>query len=716
MTAFGAIDLFSGSSSITGTNLFKVDKNPLNEIDEGVEDVIGKQAQSAGGQFISIIETMLEQILGFPAGSLSDLGVFFDNILTFLGDLNPLDPNFLANLVQAAESFIGAILQPTNLVALLTGDANLSAGVTGFIPLENLAMDLIAGVIGGAQDVIDAILAAVGFPPGSGTAAEVDAFFKDLLGMLANPSLTSGSFDPIAAVVKFITDMLHPTDLLAALVPGGDAGLPSPVTGHIPMDNLAMDLIEALPQAIIDTVFQTLTGSSLPNNPVQVLEDALQNIPNLFVTGVGGPANIGASVQTTWDQLIAGFVGVVSGSPGAGLADMHSIGYDVSSWASLGRMGWDILGVRNNKPIDQGLMATSLANFPLSRVAMDGSTPTVAVTETASATAFLRMSESNDKGVVSWLGSGASNITGCYVNIWEMDPAVGDMTLVHRSANIVGLLSGTMNWVVYEKPDTLLTHAGSLFGIEITVTGTGTHNVAGMTAWTPEHPSVYPRKYAATRNSGTGSPALGTVIPAASVVYSDNVPWVEWGITVAGAGTYPDLPLMFGVVGVDTVPIPSWANFVDVVVLGAGAGGGGGGFLGIAQHNGGGAGLWGTGTWARGVDFADGDIVTVTVPAGGVGGSSVIGGQREGGNTMVSIPGAAPIGGRGGFIDWGQDNGQGAGHIGYNNVMYTGGDEQHADSAPGCFPGGGGSSGNDLIGGPGGPGADGAVWLVFRQS
>ena len=240
-------------------------------------------------------------------------------------------------------------------------------------------------------------------------------------------------------------------------------------------------------QALLDSIFQTFAQTAAVGNTLDDLMMALASIPFGNILGIGGPANVGGSIQGTWDQLISGLVGSVGGV-GAGLADLFNVGFGVSSSASKGRMSWDILGVRNNKSIDSGMLATSEANFALSKIALLPTAPTIAVTQSASTIAFLRMAESNDKGVVSWLGSGTTNITACYVNIWQMDPATGDMTLVHRSHNIIANLSTSMAWVIYEMPGMLATKAGEVYGIEITIQGIGTHTVTGMTTWIPTTP------------------------------------------------------------------------------------------------------------------------------------------------------------------------------------------------------------------------------------
>jgi hypothetical protein len=172
---------------------------------------------SLGGMLASDVQGIIDAILkalGFPPGSgtLTDIENFFGNLLKMLGLPNLATAVF--DIVGAITTFITTILKPTNLIAMLVHDAETSGGVTGFIPLENLAMDAIAAVVGGAQQLIDAILSAVGFPPGSGLASDVDNLFTNLLAMLGNPNLLAG-FDPIKAAEQALQNTFTPAGALS---------------------------------------------------------------------------------------------------------------------------------------------------------------------------------------------------------------------------------------------------------------------------------------------------------------------------------------------------------------------------------------------------------------------------------------------------------------------------------------------------------------------
>lgn len=280
----GAIDLFSGSTSLSGTNLWQTDKSPLNQLDQGVQDVIGQHGQNTGNAIFQSLNNVIDLILGIdpnsPAGQNPDWGTvptMFSNLFTFLGGIDPASPNF--DPIGAIINFIITMLKPQNLLAALVPHGSMSGGVTGYIPLENLAIDLIAGLIGGAQGLIDAILSLVGFGPGSGTEGDVNNFFDDLLAMLGRPPLTSDTFTPNNALTTLINDLIHPLNLLAPLenlFPGShtvpQANLPgidaSKVTsGQFPTNMISglVTAVESLPQWLVPFVPVSSIGAGNPN-------------------------------------------------------------------------------------------------------------------------------------------------------------------------------------------------------------------------------------------------------------------------------------------------------------------------------------------------------------------------------------------------------------------------------------------------------------------
>ena len=90
----GAIDLYSGTNSITGVNLFKVDKNPLEQLDMGLASMVHR-ADSIGGALTSVIQGLIDAILGGVGGTLAQVADFFLHLNTrifhFLEELTGLD-------------------------------------------------------------------------------------------------------------------------------------------------------------------------------------------------------------------------------------------------------------------------------------------------------------------------------------------------------------------------------------------------------------------------------------------------------------------------------------------------------------------------------------------------------------------------------------------------------------------------------------------------
>src|SRR6516165_4374684 len=100
----------------------------------------------------------LNQIIESFSGGVTNLqGIL--NFSSLFSTINFLPATGGFHPIPALTSWIQGSLKPTNLLAFLSTDltGGSSMGLTGVIPLENLALDAIASVIGGAQSLIDAI-------------------------------------------------------------------------------------------------------------------------------------------------------------------------------------------------------------------------------------------------------------------------------------------------------------------------------------------------------------------------------------------------------------------------------------------------------------------------------------------------------------------------------------------------------------------------------
>src|SRR5690606_8262837 len=121
---------------------------------------------------------------------------------------------------------------------------------------------------------------------------------------------------------------------------------------------------------------------------------------------------------------------------------------------------------------------------------------------------------------------------------------------------------------------------------------------------------VYPRRPSAVRNSGSSDPPDN--IASGSVNYSSNVPFIEFAVS-AGNVDIPRTPVIQTFEsGTSSLPVPSWANNVEVVCLGGGGGGRQGGTWGISGE-GGESGDWQTDTWVRDTDFVGTPSLSITV-------------------------------------------------------------------------------------------------------
>lgn len=196
----GAIDLKAGSNALAGSNLFTVDKDPLNQLDQGVQGVVGKQAASTGNQVTSLFQGFLNGLLGFDLdGSGGDAGfvelnTYFANLEDFLGELNPLDPNF--NIDAAAHDFINNILLPTNLFA----GSELPQDIL------DVMWDVVTGSSETGKDAADLRTA-------------WQKSWDNLGALLGLPDLQATVFDPIEHAGEWLLDIFVPAGSLTTSTP-----------------------------------------------------------------------------------------------------------------------------------------------------------------------------------------------------------------------------------------------------------------------------------------------------------------------------------------------------------------------------------------------------------------------------------------------------------------------------------------------------------------
>lgn len=192
------------------------------------------------------------------------------------------------------------------------------------------------------------------------------------------------------------------------------------------------------------------------------------------------------------------------------------------------------------------------------------------------------------------------------------------------------------------------------------------------------------------------------------------------GHPVSGAGPadiYNAAAQVTGIDGTDqtyyflagqTITIPSWANYIDAVVLGKGQSGigGSGFFFGQGGH----PGKFNATMWSKGTHYDDTVTSIVFTP-------ETVAGN---GTPRISITGhnVTALPGSGAQSANGAVHGIGPGVSSFNGKNYSGGGDQTAVGGAGTSPGGGGAGGGPLGLGLIPPGAGGrpAGWIRFRSA
>lgn len=532
-------------------------------------------------------------------------------------------------------------------------------------------------------------------------------------------------FTPFTLQGNTITDLLDEVQGIYTNLTvhdlGGLPGFGTLING-LSLETLPGDLQDSFErwQAQLDTLVNGFTGATIFGHDLDDLSQALHEIQPGSILGVGGALNIGEAILEGFRQLAGGAVGD-SGAVDVSFADLFNIFKIVSSRSTLGEKSYDLLAYRNNKASDKGYLPSGVSNFPSTEI-----DTTHAATQAASVITTHHIEASQALGVVSWLGFGTSGLTAFYINIWKI-ATNGDWTLAHHSGNFVGSLAAgtTPQWNFYEVPTPLATVAGEDYAYELEPVG-GTHNVRGKVVSltnTPAHPYSPRVAHGATRDNTSSPNSPSTPIVKASVTRSANVPWIETAISLGTTGDFhAPQPEYLSTAGDYIIPIPTWSNQIDVIVVPSA----GGGHIGSLFTNGGAGkpGVWVSAMWLRGTDYDDSvDEISITIPPGGLGGSSSHNSGFDADDITVSIPGhtVTGVGGIGATFfapQFTKPVGLGPTPRAYifNDETYVAGGNQSNTSENGSAPGGAGNGGGSWFDDQsGGDGATGAVWLLFRM-
>jgi hypothetical protein len=292
---FGAIDLFAGQNAISGTDLFGLDKNPLNVLSLGqgllddavtaIENAIDEAIQNVPKFFEAffyflgeLTEDMVNDILTFfglpnlpPGASVEVIGQIFalpmeilNDLLTFLGlgTVNTVEAGLiLGEVIQRPALFLEFLLEGLGLPADLTS----ADGLVAF--LENLGGDVISGI----GNFLDALLSGLGL---EGITGPVGAELAALINSLAPLSTVNALFDEAIAtidnavgqtlnfLVSFVDSLVGAVvgtvenvfPLITPLVIGAETTI-GDLTGFLTSLASVHDL-----QSLQDLIYNTLTG------------------------------------------------------------------------------------------------------------------------------------------------------------------------------------------------------------------------------------------------------------------------------------------------------------------------------------------------------------------------------------------------------------------------------------------------------------------------
>lgn len=461
------------------------------------------------------------------------------------------------------------------------------------------------------------------------------------------------------------------------------------------------------------------TGNSLINvfdNLFDIGNDpTTAQVQGSAVSGAQGVVNVWDSITSIFDSLVSGFT--QSPSSGASSAQVAAAASAVTQIASTAlaqsAANTNVLNTINNQPGIAGLDNTAVSNMPLT--AIDWTAGTGVESYSGS---WVRCPQANIFTQFAFAATefaASSAVTNLVVYFYKLNQSTGGLTYITNSGNVASQVptnSTTPAWVRFETSAISVDAGDVLIALPYTSSGHyaaiyGINPPAAGTSSVPNDASKL------LQNIGViFTPSGSSNIAKSSLSWNGTAPYIVFEVVDLPPGYYPPITYTYDTPGTEVIDIPSWANYVDRIVLGAGGGGGGLGY-GAGSNGGASSATLGSST-LTGAGGVGGIGGTTTTPANSVGGSpgtdTYSGVPYTGGQQVYYQQNGLPPGGAGG-----------GGYTGYGVYGYGGSppaweaDTQtiSGETTMSITVGAGGAASPNY---GAGAGASGEVILVFRQS
>ena len=341
----GSIDLFGGDKSISGANLFRVDKSPLDQLDTGLSNMVGwdrngQAADEIAQGFQDFIEklwqeflAMLENLLNLPFSQ--GLTAFLIAILDGIKKLG-LDWVTQFEALTGLNIDEGPVKFLESLIALLGFDGN---------GIAKALQDLIDGIIalfGGVGKDVAAAIAAIRnwldnvFKPIADGLAEavgwLQTFFDGIIALFGGSG--AGVTDALNALSKWLTTIFGPvSDGLEAIVKMFNDFIKS-ITGLFGGTGTTVaDAIAAMTgwftnfQKLLDALFSLFGGTTGTNKSITEVITAItgwfNGVFKKLIDGINGLANFIPGF-TAGTNSIQNAIDIITGILGIGQAAQAS--------------------------------------------------------------------------------------------------------------------------------------------------------------------------------------------------------------------------------------------------------------------------------------------------------------------------------------------------------------------------------------------------------
>ena len=231
------------------------------------------------------------------------------------------------------------------------------------------------------------------------------------------------------------------------------------------------------------------------NTQVSAVQSAADSAQRTADTSIEAAQSVATTIQAAYNATDPG-------SLNSQYSDLYNAANRIATTSdsanSLASQAVDILSIRGNNSLYDGMDSNSDATFPLPTI---GTLPLITLSSGVEYVDYFRVKETGERNIITWIGQyfdQSAVFDQFYLTVYKID-SFGNLKIVYGSPNLTPPggpsainTTASISWNYHILTKTITMQAGELYAISYYIRG-GSYKVLGGTTQVPAHPFAVPK-------------------------------------------------------------------------------------------------------------------------------------------------------------------------------------------------------------------------------